>query len=100
MKNKFALWSFIVGILSIADFILFYLSARILGFIWDGSGWNPITVYSGYFLFILGLLSLILGILGIKRAQEKNERIFSIIGVVIGILISLLLILGVIASLI
>lgn len=76
MKNKFALWSFIFGL---------------LGFLLIGSIFI-FRIYSlgdlfGYLSFILGIITTIFGIIGIKKAREKGGLFLAIIGCILGVIL-------------
>lgn len=70
MKNKFALWSFIIGMLAIVTVL------RILII-------NTLD-YTFLIIPILATLSLVFGIIGIKKSKELGGKTLAIIGTIFG----------------
>jgi len=86
MKNKFALLSFIISVLSLVLMGLF------LYFVYAPFVISEILLY--LFLIsgcIASVLAVIFGIIGIKRSKENGKLAFAIIGTILGGLIILLI---------
>lgn len=78
MKNKFALWSFILGIINILLFLFMIFSQYTIAFIIGGE------IYFLLLLFILSILALVFGIIGTTKAKEQDGKAFAIIGIISG----------------
>ncbi len=83
MKNKFALLSFISGLVGIVFLIIFVVSVGHLSFYPNIGTPYLIIVLS----FIFGLIALISGTCSIKEKEDKIGFILGIIGVIIGIIL-------------
>jgi uncharacterized membrane-anchored protein YitT (DUF2179 family) len=90
MKNKFALWSFVLSLVVIlliaislilnTPFILIY--NNIGSFLIEG-----LSTLIDSLIIPAEVLSIVFGIIGIKKSKEKGGKKFAIIGLIISILV-------------
>lgn len=83
MKNKFALWSFILGIISIImlSYSKFIVLITIFFAVFPLIG----QILALFFFLILPILSLVFSIIGIKKSKEQGGLVFAIIGIIFAI---------------
>ncbi|MEM4703348.1 MAG: hypothetical protein QXP53_02600 [Candidatus Pacearchaeota archaeon] len=91
MKNKFALASFIFGIVGLALF----LSITFLRFRIDSVSGGA---FYFFLLLLISILAIIFGIMGIKKSKEKRSSFFALTGLTLGTITMTFLILHLIIA--